>query len=169
LTLLAAVAIVATFKERPGRLILASVMGFYLLFGIKTLVPDYIYELTHKVGKLETARVERARGLQIEFAPQLDEFVHFLQVHAPNGLLYSGNDCPEFYFLAGLKNITDDDAGASPEKLLKALDTSDVKVVIINEAPFFPGAAMSPAVWAEVTRKFPEQRLFGIFRVFWRP
>ncbi len=168
LTLLAAVAIVATVRKRTGTYVLASVMGFYLLFGVWRLVPDYIYELTHKVGPMEELRVERAGGLRTEFAPSYDEIVHLLQQHSPNGLLYAGNDCPEFYFLAGLRNVTRDDGGAPPGDVLRALQANDVKIVLINERPFFPGAEMSPAVRAEVIRKFPESRLIGIFHIFWR-
>ena len=52
--------------------------------------------------------------------------------------------------------------------MLKALRTTDVKVIVINEAPFFPGSEIRPEVRAEVMRNFPENRLVGIFRVFWR-
>lgn len=168
LTLLAAVAIVATVRKQTGTYVLASLMGFYLLFGVVRLVPDYIYELTHKVGSMDELRVERAGGLRTEFASSYDEIVHLVQQHSPNGLLYAGNDCPEFYFLAGLKNVTRDDGGAQPGNVLQALQANDVKVVVINERPFFPGSETSPAVRAEIIRKFPESRLIGIFHIFWR-
>jgi hypothetical protein len=159
---------VATVRKQTGTYVLASVMGFYLLFGVVRLVPDNIYELTHKVGPLEELRVERAGGLWTEFAPSYDEIVRVLQQHSPNGLLYAGNDCPEFYFLAGLRNVTRDDGGARPDEVLHALQDNDVKVVLINERPFFPGSEMNPAVRAEVMRRFPESRLIGIFHIFWR-
>ena len=168
LTLLAAVAIVASVKKQPGTYVLASVLGFYLLFGVVRLVPDYIYELTHKVGTMQELRLERAGGLHIEFAPAVEQIVHVIQQHSPNGLLYAGNDCPEFYFLAGLRNVTSNDSGASPDEALRALQSTDVKVVVINEAPFFPSGQMDPAVRDEVARRFPESQSFGIFRVYWR-
>jgi hypothetical protein len=169
LTLLAAVAIVATAKKQPGTYVLAAVAGFYLLFGVVMLVPDYIYELTHKVGRMDELHLARAGGLRIEYAANFADLIHLLQQHSPNGLMYAGNDCPELYFLAGLKNVTRDDGGAPAEEVLKALQSDDLKLVVINEAPFFPSAQMSPEVRAEVVRKFPESQLVGIFRVFWRP
>jgi Dolichyl-phosphate-mannose-protein mannosyltransferase len=169
LTLLAAVAVVATAKKQPGTYVLAAVAGFYLLFGVGMLVPDYIYELTHKVGRMDDLHLERAGGLRIEYAANFADLIHLLQQHSPNGLMYAGNDCPELYFLSGLKNVTRDDAGAPAEEVLKALQSDDLKLVVINEAPFFPAAKMSPEVRAEVMRKFPENQLVGIFRVFWRP
>jgi hypothetical protein len=169
LTLLAAVAIVATAKKQPGTYVLAAVAGFYLLFGVAMLVPDYIYELTHKVWHMDELHLKRAGGLRIEYAANFADLIHLLQQHSPNGLMYAGNDCPELYFLAGMKNVTRDDGGASAEEVLKALQSDDLKLVVINEAPFFPSAKMSPEVRAEVVRKFPESQLVGIFRVFWRP
>ena len=174
LTLLAAVAIVTTARKERGTYVLASVIGFYLLFGMVRVVPGYIYELTHTVGPMEELQLAPAGGLQIESAARLEQFIHFLQQHSPNGLLYAGNDCPSFYFLSGLKNVTRDDGGTSPQEVLRALGSTDLKVVVINEVPFFPGAQMSPVVRAEVMRKFPESRLveivhMGLYRVFWRP
>jgi hypothetical protein len=168
LTLLAAVAIVATAKRQPGTYVLSAVAGFYLLFGVVMLVPDYVYELTHKVGPMDELHLERAGGLRIEYAANFADLIHFLQQHSPNGLMYAGNDCPELYFLSGLKNATRDDGGAPAEEVLQALQSDDLKLVVINEAPFFPSAKMGPEVRAEVARKFPNSSQFGIFHVFWK-
>ncbi len=168
LTLLAAVAIVATARKQPGTYVLAAVVGFYLLFGVVMLVPDYVYELTHKVGAMDELHLERAGGLRIEYAANFADLIHFLQQHSPNGLMYAGNDCPELYFLSGLKNATRDDGGAPAEDVLQALKSDDLKLVVINEAPFFPSAKMGPEVRAEVARKFPYSSQFGIFHVFWK-
>jgi hypothetical protein len=168
LTLLAAVAIVATARKQPGTYVLAAVAGFYLLFGAVMLVPDYVYEFTHKVGRMDELHLQRAGGLRINYAANYAGLIQFLQQHSPNGLLYAGNDCPELYFLSGLRNVTRDDGGAPPEEALKALQSDDLKVVVINEAPLFPSSRMSPEVRAEVMRKFPHSLQTGIFRVFWR-
>ena len=168
LTLLAAVAIVATARKQPGTYILAAVMGFYLLFGVVRLVPDYVYEFTHKVGRMDELHLERAGGLRINYAADFASLIHFLQQHSPNGLMYAGNECPELYFLSGLKNVTRDDGGVPAEEVVKALQSGDLKVVVINEAPLFPSARMNPEVRAEVMRRFPHSSQMGIFHVFWR-
>ncbi len=168
LTLLAALAIVAAAKKQPGTFVLAAMAGFYLLFSVVMLVPDYVYELTHKVGQMDELPLERAGGLRIEYAANFADLIHFLQQHSPNGLMYAGNDCPELYFLSGLRNVTRDDGGAPAEEVLRALQSDDLKVVVINEAPFFPGAQMNPEVRAEVLRKFPQSSQIGFFHVFWR-
>jgi hypothetical protein len=168
LTLLAAAAIVSTVKKQPGTYVLASVAVFYLLFGVVRLVPDYIYDVTHKVGAMEQMHFERSGGLRVEFGKDVDGFVQFLQQHSPNGLIYAGNDCPEFYFLTGLKNVIRDDGGAPKEETLKAVQMDELNLVVINDSPFFPGAVMPQEVRVEVAKRFPHSQRFGIFEVFWK-
>jgi hypothetical protein len=168
LTLLAAVSIIVTAKKQSGTYVLAAVVGFYLLFGVVKLVPDHVYELTHNVGQVDELHLERAGGLRIEYAANFVDLIHFLQQHSPNGLMYAGNNCPELYFLTGLKNVTRDDGGVPAEELLKALQSDDLRLVVINEAPFFPSAMMGTEVRAEVARRFPYSSQFGMFHVFWK-
>jgi len=168
LTLLAAVAIVCTGKKERGTYPIAAVIAFYLAFAVVSLVPHYIYEITWVLGRMYPMQTPRAGGLQIEEAVFFDDLARFLHDHSPNGLMFAGNDCPELYFLSGLKNVTFDDTGAGPETILKAIKSDDLKLVVINDAPFFPGGAMPPIVKAEVAKRFPHNRRFGIFDVFWR-
>jgi hypothetical protein len=168
LTLLALVAIVSTGKTRPGTYALASVLGVYLVFGVVILVPSYIYEITYKVGHMDTMQNPRAGGLKVEGAAFFDQLSLFLREHSPNGLMFAGNDCPELYFLAGLKNVTPDDGGASPEEILKAVRLDNLNLVVINDSPYFPAAVMAPQVRQEVIARFPHSARFGIFQVFWK-
>ncbi len=168
LTFLAATAIVKRAKKQDGTYVLTALTVFLLVFAVLRVVPNYIYELTHKVGAMSELNLERAGGLRIELAEQMEDLIHFLQRHSPNGVMYTGNDCPELFFLSGLRNATNDDGGAAPTKVLRVLQSDDLKLVVINEAPFFPSGAIDPEVKLEVTKKFPESRRFGIFHVFWR-
>jgi hypothetical protein len=168
LTLLALVAIVSTGKTQRGTYALASVVGFYLVFGVVCLVPRCIYELTYTVGHMDTMQGPRTGGLKIEGAAFFDDFSRFLRQHSPNGFMFAGNDCPELYFLSGLKNVTYDDGGAAPEEILKAIQSDDLNLVVLNDSPYFPGAVITPEVRAEVIRRFPHAARFGIFLVFWK-
>ena len=167
LTLLALVAIVTTVRKQRGTYVLASLLGLYLTFGVVSMIPLHIAEYSHAFGHRDVLRIPRG-GLQIEDEPFFENLTIFLQQRAPNGLMYAGNDCPELYFLTGLKNVTRDDNGAPPEEVLKALQTTDVKVVVIFESPYFPSAQTSPEVLAEVRRRFPQSGMAGIFHVYWR-
>ena len=167
LTLLALVAIVTAARKQRGTYVLASLVGLYLAFAVVNLIPLRLAEYSHAFGPRDLLRVPRG-GLLIEDEPYFEDLTIFLQQHAPNGLMYAGNDCPELYFLTGLKNITRDDNGAPAEEVLKALQSTDVKVVVIFESPYFPSAQTSPEVRAEVIRRFSQSRMFGIFHVYWR-
>jgi hypothetical protein len=168
LTLLALVAIVSTGKIQRGTYALASLVGLYLVFGAVSLIPLYIYEITWMVGAMQTMESPRAGGLKIEEAVFFDNLAYFLREHSPNGMMFAGNDCPELYFLSGLKNVWHDDTGASPDEILKVIQDHDLNLVVINDAPYFPGAAMRPDVKAEVVKRFPHATRFGIFQVFWK-
>ena len=117
---------------------------------------------------MDALQLPRAGGLRVNYAAEFSSLIHFLQSHSPNGLMYAGNDCPQLYFLSGLKNVTRDDEGAPAEEVLKALQSDDLRLVVINDAPLFPSARMSLEVRAEVMRKFPYSSQFGMFHVFWR-
>ena len=167
LTILALVAVVTTSKRQPGTYVLAAVAGLYLAFGVVTLFRMQLAELTHEVGRMDKLALPRG-GVQIENEHIFEVLIPFLQAHSPNGLMYAGNDCPELYFLSGLKNVTRDDTAPSSMEVLRALRSSDVKLVVINEAPFFPSGQMKPEVRAELERTFPHHVPAWIFQVFWR-
>jgi hypothetical protein len=167
LTVLALAAIVTTMRKQRGTYILSAVIGLYLAFAVVNMIPRHIAEYSHPYGAMQTLRGPHG-GLEIEDASYFENLTIFLQQHAPNGLLYAGNDCPELYFLTGLKNITRDDNGAPPEEVLKALQSTDLKVMVIFESPYFPSAQTNPELRAEVVRRFPYNEQFGVFHVFWK-
>ena len=167
LTVLALAAIVSTLQQQRGTCVLASLLGLYLAFAVVSMIPLHIAEYSHPFGHRDLLRVPRG-GLQIEDEPFFEALTIFLQQHAPNGLMYAGNDCPELYFLTGLNNVTRNDHGAPPQEVLKALRSTDVKVVVLFESPFFASTQISPEVHAEVMKKFPHQTRFEVFQVFWR-
>ena len=82
--------------------------------------------------------------------------------------MFAGNDCPELYFLSGLKNVTFDDSGAQPAEIMKAVLSEKLHLVVINDSPYFPSSVMSAEVRAEVMKRFPNSTRFGIFLVYWR-
>jgi hypothetical protein len=67
-----------------------------------------------------------------------------------------------------LTNVARDDGGGPPAEFLKAIQSDNLDLVVINDAPFFPGGRMQPEVRAEVEKRFPHSTRFGIFEVFWK-
>jgi len=168
LTILALLAIVSTGKTQRGTYALASVVALYMAFEVFTLIPHSIYEITTLVGHVDAMEGPRAGGLKIGGAAFFDDLARFLREHSPNGLMFAGNDCPELYFLSGLTNIAHDDGGEPPEEILTAIQSDKLNLVVINDAPFFPGARMQPEVRAEVMQRFHHSTRFGIFQVYWK-
>ncbi len=168
LTILALLAIVSTGKTQRGTYALASVVALYMAFEVFTLIPHSIYEITYLVGHVDAMQEPRAGGLKIGGAAFFDDFLPFLREHSPNGLMFAGNDCPELYFLSGLTNVAFDDGGGTPEEILKVIQSDNLNLVVINDAPFFPAGRMQPEVKAEVAKRFPHSTRFGIFDVYWK-
>jgi hypothetical protein len=168
LVLLAIVAIVASRKDPPGRYALAALLVFYLWFGVFRLVPSYFCDVTHTCGgTTEVLQIPRG-GIRIDSADTYRDIVQFLKERSPNGLMYAGANCPQLYFLTGLKNPLRDDGGVPPEELLKAVQHYDLKLVVVNEAPFFQTGRTGPGLRTELARRFPHVARKGRFTIFWR-
>ena len=101
LTLLAAVAIVATVKKQPGTYVLAAVMGFYLLFGVVMLVSDYVYEFTHKVGRNDELKLSERGDYESwnwsELLPPLNEKQSVVDDERPTDLGDQANSVLQKY------------------------------------------------------------------------
>ena len=170
LTLFAILAIVGpSGMRRSTGYVFAPVLAFYIFFAVSYTVPSRIYELTHSVGKTEVLHLPRGGGIKIEFTDSLEQLISFLQQQSPNGLMLAANDCPELYFLSGLTNPTLDDGGAAPEVVLRAIQSPDLKLVVINEAPFFPAARPDPTLKSKLAQSFPYATRAGRFLIFRRP
>jgi hypothetical protein len=189
LTLLAVVAAVAmrreaqgnTLRDTPGRtqgkFLLAALLLFYLGYGFVGMVPKHVYNPDlHRRGELRALRLPRAGGLKIDVTSShvdgtttlYEELIPFLQEHAANGLMYAGNDCPELYFLSGLKNPTSNDTGAPESEVLMALRSGELRLVVINDKTFFASGSTSAELREEIAQRLPNVAKRGRFSIYWR-
>jgi hypothetical protein len=137
-----------------------------LLFGMGVLyVP---YPPTASIG------VPRA-GLRIpdHEAGMYHVAVTMLQQHARGGYTWASPDCPEIYFLSGLRNPTrslfdffDDATGRTP-RILQALDRHGVTAVVLNRAPQFSPQVADDLV-AAIEQRYPYGANVGKFQVRWQ-
>ncbi|NUP70770.1 MAG: hypothetical protein HOQ16_06110 [Gemmatimonadaceae bacterium] len=137
-----------------------------LLFGMGVLfVP---YPPTASIG------VPRA-GLRIpdHEATMYHVAVTMLQQHARGGYTWASPDCPEIYFLSGLRNPTrslfdffDDPTGRTP-RILAALTRHDVTAVVLNRFPQFSPHVADDLVTA-IEEQYPYGADVGKFQVRWR-
>jgi hypothetical protein len=99
--------------------------------------------------------------------------VTMLQEHARGGYTWASPDCPEIYFLSGLRNPTRslfdffDDATARTPRILDALDRHGVTAVVLNRGPQFSPQVADDLV-AAIERRYPYGANVGKFQVRWR-
>lgn len=96
-----------------------------------------------------------------------------LRQHARGGYTWASPDCPEVYFLSGLRNPTrslfdffDDETGRTP-RILAALHRHGVTAIALNKAPLF-SAGISRDLVAELERRYPFGANVGKFQIRWK-
>jgi hypothetical protein len=175
---LAMLAVLST-RERLPRFLLASLLVFYLLFAVLRVTPGFIYDMGIRFMPDRESRrltLARAGGLRVEpsMAGEYERLVPEVRKHAAGGFMYAAPDCPEVYFLSGLRNPTptlfdflDDPAGRT-ERILNALEKHQVKVIAIFGKPAF-SPPLAPDLRRVLAERFPESTTVGRFEVRWRP
>jgi hypothetical protein len=179
LAVLAAAAVFAGFLKKPPRLVLGAAIVFYLLFAVWRVTPGFIYDAGFAYAPdIQTHRLDlpRAGGLRVDprQARIYEELIPLVRSHADGTFLYAAPDCPEVYFLSGLRNPTRmlfDFLGSSdessPATILSMLAADNINEVVINTRRGF-SLPMQPALREALDRRFPHFARFGPFQVRWR-
>ena len=99
--------------------------------------------------------------------------VNTLQRHARGGYTWASPDCPEIYFLSGLRNPTrslfdffDDESGRTA-RILATLERRGVTAIVLNSAPQFTNGIAEDLV-TELERRYPFGANIGKFQVRWQ-
>jgi hypothetical protein len=166
---LAAIAVLAVLESRPSRpgAVPGVVTALYLLFALVNTHPSR--EPSVRLGFARGGLVVGARD-----AVRYDSLVGLLQAHATGGYMYAAPDCPEVYFLAGLKNPTRtiweflSDSVGQTARVLRALEDHHVTAVAINRNPPFSGP-LPPDLLDSLVARYPRQDTLDLFTVRWRP
>ena len=151
----------------------------FILFAVLRIRPaalsgvGIVYRPAALTGRLDVPRGGNLRGRQRD-ADDVRRMVALVAAHAPpGGYIYATPDCPEVYFLSGMRNPTPTiyDAFDQPEgreaRVLRAIDAHDVRVVVINNRPSFSGPA-SPGLADSLAARFPLTAGAGRYAVRWR-
>jgi hypothetical protein len=163
---------------RPPRFVLGVLAGFYLLFGVLRIVPGFINHLGFKYApdaQTERLTIERAGGLRVEArdAQVYEALIPLVQAHAAGKFMYAAPDCPEVYFLSGLKSPTRHyfDAAEDPvdhtARTLQLIENLHVNVVAINKEAQFSGQ-LSTELQNELEQRYPHSKDLGHFEVRWK-
>jgi hypothetical protein len=171
-------AIVAFFAHQTAwpRMPMAAALGFYFLFALLRVNPGFIYQMGFEYvrdNQTELLALERA-GIRVNTRnkQQYEQLAATLRHHASGDFTYATPDCPEVYFLTGLRNPTRtifeflDASSNRTAAVLEALNRHRVRAVALNREPEFSGAP--PLDLASVlAQRFPHAMVIGKFEVRW--
>ncbi len=119
--------------------------------------------------------LERARGILVAPAEKsvYETLVEVVEEHGGSEYLLAIPDCPEVYFLTGLKNplgsfydLFEDPEGRT-ERILAALDEHGVDVIVVNRLPSYSDPVALDLLEA-LQARYPEGITVGRFLVAWK-
>jgi hypothetical protein len=174
LVILLAAALFAS-APRPPRFALGAVIVFLLLFAALPITPYYLGIRHEPHSQSAELQLPRAGGLRVESsdAKLYEELIPLLQAHASGRFIYATPDCPEVYFLSGLRSPTRhffdaaEDTNSQSERTLKAIERLNVNVIAISKHPQFSGP-LSPDLQGALERRYPNTAEVGTFQVRWK-
>lgn len=168
LLILAMFAVVSSWRQTCAVSMLTAVVGFYFLFALVYMAPTHIYRFAFTPPPPHALlSLPAAGGLRVPSSGTLETMVATVQSHSTNHQVLAFPECPEVYFLTGLRNPTRNDGGALPEDVNAVLASNEVNVIVINDKPYF-ASKPAPDVMAAIERRLPFSRTFGKYLVRWR-
>jgi hypothetical protein len=164
-------------RARPMALAVpAAVMVFLIAFAVLRMNTSTVYSmgLWYQPYPQTTALGLPRGGLDVPVgdAETYKVAVKVLQQHARGAYTWASPDCPEVYFLSGLRNPTrsvfdffDDERGRTA-RILATLDQHRVTAIALNSAPEF-SARISADLLGELERRYPFAASVGKFQIRW--
>ncbi len=170
LLVLAAAAVISMAKRVVNPQLLACLLVFYALFAVVRIGPGAIYDNDgFKVSPvLKTLNLRRAGDLSVELSEMYEDVVTVVLQHAGTGPVIATPECPDVYFLSGLRNPTNNDGGLAPNEMLHAIQNKDVRVVVINTGSVFSRSTLTQEVVSALDLNFPHGVQVGKYWVSWR-
>ena len=176
LVALAAVALVRYLRPATA-LIPAAVVAFFIAFAVVRMNDSTLYTIGISVQPyLRTMPLGLVRGgidVPVVHAEAYRQLIPLLRSRARGGYTWASPDCPEIYFLSGLKNPTRslfdffDDTTGRTDRVLQALERHGVTVVVLNARAAFSSTLTDDLV-AAIEKRYPFATNIGPFHVRWR-
>ncbi len=179
---LLALSLAAIFStaRSSSRVLTGLLLAFFFAFAVFRVTPSFIHAMSYAYQpdpQNTRLQLSSAGGLRVDAreAELYDTLIPFVNSHAGRSdFIYAAPDCPEVYFLAGKKNPTRtifdffDDPASHDQRVIRAIDSSDVNVVaIFQKPPFSP--PVSSALMEELRHRYPLSQQIGRFEVRWKP
>jgi hypothetical protein len=179
LVVLSATAVVS-LMEHPPRLAVSGMMCFCFLFAAFELTPGFVFHLGSEYApdsqKVKLS-IPRAGGLSVSAATasEYEELGSLIRQHARGEYILAAANCPEVYFLYGLRSPTRDflgfssDFGPGPEGMLKTLQVHHINLVVLNHVDYMFVQPVADDLHAALEREFPSHAEIEWFEVRWKP
>jgi len=162
--------------SRSPRMVLYSAFAFYALFAALIVQPHFLarrYKIDFDSTPLP---LPRAGGIRVsrEAATQYTELIPFIKQIAGTDAFLAGPDCPEIYFLSGIKNQTPiifdslEDPRDYERNMKSLMDRPNfLKTAVLHDATA-SGQFQLQVLRSLVFSRFPNSRKIGSFTVYWR-
>jgi hypothetical protein len=177
LAILSAAGIFKSLPRPPG-LVLGSLVVFYILFAVLRVTPAMKCRNLNREARcqpIERLLLERAGKLWVARNEALlyDKLIPLIQSHAHGQFMYATPDCPEVYFLSGLRNPTRtlydlfDERNGRDAKILQSIESHGVNVIALNGA-YLGSGPIGPGLRSALEERFPNSEKIDYFEVRWK-
>jgi hypothetical protein len=176
LVILAAVALGRYLRPRAV-LVPWAVVVFFVAFAVLRVNDSTLYAMGIAYRPyLRTAPLGLERGgleVPVVHAEAYRTLVPLLRAHARGGYIWASPDCPEIYFLSGLRNPSRsmfdffEDTTGRTTRVLDMLERHGITVIVLNARPAFSPPPSDELV-AALESRYPYARHVGPFHVRWR-
>ena len=179
LVVLSATAVVS-LMDHPPRLAVSGMMCFCFLFAVFELTPGFVFHLGSEYApdtQMVKLPLPRAGGLRVSAATasEYEELGSLIRQHARGEYVLAAANCPEVYFLYGLRSPTRDFLGFSSDfragsaGLLRTLQVHHVNLVVLNYVDYMLVEPVPNDLHAALEREFPNHAEIEWFEVRWKP
>jgi len=166
--------------DHPPRPAVAGMICFYFLYAVFELTPGFVFTLGYKFApdiQTHNFSLPRAGGLLVSDVTggEYEQLDRLIRHHARGEYILAAENCPQVYFLSGLRPPTRDfqgfssDFGQSPEGILRTLRARDVNFIVLNHLDSMFVEAIPDDLHDALKREFPNHEETKELEVRWKP
>jgi hypothetical protein len=178
LVLLSATALIS-FMARPPQLAIGGMMCFCLLFAVFELRPGYVFRMGLEYAPdTQTVHLSGPRGGSLRVAAsnvrEYEELDDIIRQHARGKYILAAPNCPQVYFLSGLRPPArdffdySDDVGQTTESILSNLEAHHINLVVLNHLHRMFVPPVPNDLHLALEREYPSHVDTGNFEVRWK-
>jgi hypothetical protein len=179
LVVLSATAVVS-MMQHPPRVAVIGMMSFCFLYAVFEFTPGYIFHMGREYApdiQTVTLLLPRAGGIRVSAATarEYEELDGLIRRHARGEYIFAAPNCPQVYFLSGLRSPTNDFLGflddfeQAPGGVLRTLQAHHVNLIVLNHLDSMFVQPVPDDLHSALEREFPSHAETENFEVRWNP